>query len=145
MILLKNKEPQLPMFLELVPTLKGRELGAPPNLNEIGIKLWAIDKALELLTDRNDKVGLDILNRKVNGRKEKKDDLSDTICQIEALFSYFNWPLTKPVVKLSLINTRPTSVVRLQLNNTNNQINNQPNLITQQSTNLTKPILRIIQ
>jgi len=116
MILLKNKEPELPMFFEVAPTLKGRELGVPPNLNERGLKLWAIDKARELLTNRNDKVGLAVLNRKVNGRKEKKDDLSDVICQIEALFSYFEWPLTKPVIKLTLKNnTKPTSPVTLQL------------------------------
>lgn len=115
MILLKNIEPELPLFFEVAPTLKGRELGAPPNLNERGLKLWAVDKARELLTDRNDKVGLEILNRKVNGRKEKKDDLADVVCQIEALFSYFNWPLTKQVVNLSLPNTQPTNVVTLEI------------------------------
>ena len=101
-ILLKDIEPQLAMFFEVNPTLKGRELGVPPNLNERGLKLWAVDKTRELLTDRNDVEGLEILNRKVKGRKEKKDDLADVVCQIEALFSYFDWPLTKKIVKLKL-------------------------------------------
>lgn len=101
---LKNITPQLAMFFEIKPQLKGRELGAPPNLNERGIKLWAVEKARELLTDRNDQVGLKVLNRKdpITNRKEKKDDLSDTLCQIEALFSYLGWPLTQKIVPLSL-------------------------------------------
>jgi len=104
MIHMKNIKPQLAMFFEVKPQLKGRELGAPPNLNERGIKLWAIDKARELLIDRGDTKGLEILNRKdpVTKRKEKKDDLSDTICQVEALFSYLDWPCTQPVVKLKI-------------------------------------------
>jgi hypothetical protein len=108
MIHLKNT-PNLPMFFEVIPKLKGRELGVPPNLNERGLKLWAVEKARELLVERNDTKGLEVLNRKdpVTGRKEKKDDLSDTVCQIEALFSYFGWPLTQPVVKLSLEKTKP--------------------------------------
>jgi hypothetical protein len=102
---MKNITPSLPVFYEITPKLKGRELSSPPNLNERGIKLWAIEKAKELLSDRGDKYGLEIMNRKVNGRKEKKDDLADTVCQIEALFSYFRWPLTQPIVKLSLTNS----------------------------------------
>lgn len=102
MILLKNRTPSLPMFFEVAPTLKGRELGAPPNLNEKGIKLWAIEKAHELLTIREDEYGLSVLERKVNGRKEKKDDLSDVIVQVEALFSYFGWPLTQKIETVTL-------------------------------------------
>lgn len=102
MFLLKNQEPQLPMFFEIDPKLKGSELGAPPYLNAKGIKVWAIEKAKELLTERGDSYGLKILNRKVNGRKEKKDDLADVVCQIEALFSLFGWPLTQKIVKLEL-------------------------------------------
>ena len=104
MVNLKNIVPTLPMFFEVKPQLKGKELGVPPNLNERGLKLWAIDKALELVTIRNDIKGLQILKRKDprTKRKEKKDDLSDTICQIEALFSYLGWPTTQPVVKLSV-------------------------------------------
>lgn len=106
MVHLKNIEPNLAMFFEVKPQLKGRELGAPPNLNERGIKLWAVEKARELLMDRSDHKGLEVLDRKdpITRRKEKKDDLSDTICQIEALFIYFGWPVTQPVIKLKLGN-----------------------------------------
>ncbi len=104
MITLKNIEPQLAIIMEIKPQLKGRELGVPPNLNERGLKLWATVKARELLEERNDLEGLRIMDRKdpITNRKEKKDDLSDTVCQIEAMFSYFGWPLTQEVVKLSL-------------------------------------------
>lgn len=113
MVNLKNTK-QLPMFFELIPQLKGRELGVPPNMNERGLKLWAIDKANELLTDRGDEVGMHMLTRKFNGRKEKKDDLADTVCQIEALFSYFEWPLTKPIIKLN-ISSEPIKIVKLHI------------------------------
>jgi hypothetical protein len=111
MIHLKDIKPQLAMFFEVKPQLKGRELGAPPTLNERGIKSWAVEKARELLTDRGDKVGLDILDRKdpITKRKEKKDDLSDTVCQIEALFSYLKWPLTQKIVTLSI---KPTPKIK---------------------------------
>ncbi len=47
----------------------------------------------------------------------KKDDLADTVCQIEALFSYFEWPLTQKVVKLNL------SGNNIPINNSNSSNN----------------------
>lgn len=116
MIHLKNIEPNMALIMEVKPQLKGRELGVPPNLNERGLKLWAVTKAEELLEDRNDQVGLEILHRKDpnTGRKEKKDDLSDTVCQIEAMFSYFGWPLTQKVVKLALSGSSQ-NIIKLDL------------------------------
>lgn len=121
MIHLKNIEPNLAMLFEVKPQLKSRELGAPPNLNERGVKLWAVEKARELLIDRNDHKGLEVLDRKdpITKRKEKKDDLSDTVCQAEALFSYFGWPLTQQVIKLDLNQTnkqiKPEQVISGQV------------------------------
>ena len=115
MIHLKNITPNLAMFFEIIPKLKGRELGVPPNMNERGLKLWAIEKAKELLTDRGDKVGMAMMTRKVNNRKEKKDDLADTVCQIEAFCSYFEWPLTKKVVTLSIDKSKVTTIVKLNI------------------------------
>lgn len=150
MIHLKNIEPNLAMFFEVKPQLKGRELGAPPNLNERGIKLWAVEKARELLMDRNDQKGLDILNRKdpITGRKEKKDDLSDTICQAEALFSFFGWPLTQTVVKLELGQPAKNNVVPLQIVQPN-PIISQPTqqllvIPTQPTTDSTRVTLNIL-
>lgn len=81
--------PLLPIIMELDPKLKGKRLGAPP-LNYNGLKKWSTEKATELLTRRQDEYSLGILTT----FKTKKDDLSDTVCQIEALFDYFGWPLT---------------------------------------------------
>ncbi len=144
MIHLKNIEPNLPMIFEIKPQLKGRELGAPPNLNERGIKLWAIDKAIELLTDRGDSLGLQIMARKdpITGRKEKKDDLSDTVCQLEAFFSYLSWPLTQPIIKLEINKLGVNNVVSnnqvINNNNVNNRHEDNNRLVSNNLTNKIK-------
>ena len=132
MVHLKDIVPNLAMFFEVNPQLKGRELGAPPNLNERGIKMWAVDKARELLTDRGDMVGLAVLNRKdpITNRKEKKDDLSDTICQAEALFSYFGWPLTQRVIELNISNNNPNKINPKNKDEINTKINTNPKQVT---------------
>ncbi len=107
-LLLRDLTPSLPMIFEIDPKLKGRELGASSHLNERGIKAWAIDEAKSLLTKRKDYEGLEILDR----HKRKADDLADTLCQIEAFFSYNGWPLTQEIISLSV---KPVSKV-LQLN-----------------------------
>lgn len=96
MIKLKNIVPNLAMIVEVDPKLKGRELGAPNTLNERGIKVWAIDMARELMTKRRDQDGLEVLIK----HKKKADDIADTLCQIEAFFSYNGWPLTQKLVSL---------------------------------------------
>ena len=89
--------PQLAMIMEIDPKLKGRELGASKHLNERGIKVWSVEYSQSLLTKRQDWNGLEKLNK-----SKKKDDLADTICQIEALFSFNKWPLTQEVKTLKL-------------------------------------------
>jgi hypothetical protein len=90
MIHLKNIIPTLPMLFEIDPKLKGRELGASTHLNEKGIKQWSVDHCKSLLTKRKDYEALEYLMK-----QKKKDDLADTVCQIEALFSFQGWGLTK--------------------------------------------------
>ena len=117
MIHLKNISPTLPLIFEIKPQLKGRELGVPPNLNERGLKLWAVEKARELLMDRSDYEGLEVLDRKdpLTKRKEKKDDLSDTVCQIEAFCSIFSWPLTEQTIELKIPSLKyPLQIVSSQ-------------------------------
>jgi len=89
MMLLRNNR-ILPLFFEIDSKLKGKQLGASSHLNERGIKAWSVDKAIELLNYRNDKIAIDIMAK----NKNKADDLADTVCQIEALFSYLGLPLT---------------------------------------------------
>ena len=84
MLRLKD-QPLLPIIIEINPKLKSKQLLAPSSLNDRGIKKWAIEKAIELLTSRSDIVGLNIINK-----ERKKDDLADTVVQIEAFFNYFD-------------------------------------------------------
>ena len=91
----KNILPNLPMIFEVDSKLKGRELGASKHLNERGIKQWSVDFAKSLLIKRQDYLGLEILNK-----TKKKDDHADTVCQIEAFFSFNNWPLTTEIQSL---------------------------------------------
>ena len=90
--------PQLPMIFEIDPKLKGRELGASKHLNARGIKIWSVEFAQSLLTKRKDWDGLQLMNK-----IKKKDDLADTLCQIEALFSFNGWPLTQEVQTLKIL------------------------------------------
>lgn len=97
--------PSLPMIFEIDAKLKGRELGASTHLNERGIKQWSIDHCKELLEKRKDQVAIDILKK-----HKKKDDLSDCVCQIEALFSFQGWPLT------SEYNPEQKKILKLKIN-----------------------------
>lgn len=97
MIHLKDITPTLPMIFEIDPKLKGRELGASTHLNEKGIKQWSVEKCKDLLNKRQDFESLDYLYK-----QKKKDDLADTVCQIEALFSFQGWNLTKEIKNLKL-------------------------------------------
>jgi hypothetical protein len=83
--------PLLPIVLEVDPKLKGKMLGATTS-NEKDLKKWAVQVATDLLEQRGDHDALQILSS-----YKKKDDLSDTVIQIEALFAYLELPLTAPV------------------------------------------------
>jgi len=98
MFKLKNN-PLLPLIMEIDSKLKGKQLGAPQGINENQLKKWSVQKATELLTIRRDEFSLTKLRKAT-----KKDDLADTVCQIEALFSYLQWPLTQApsIIKLTI-------------------------------------------
>lgn len=106
-IMLHDK-PLLPSIIELDPKIKGKVLGAPKNIGDKQLKTWAIMKARELLTMRQDEFSIGVLNY----FSKKQDDLSDTVCQAEALFILWGYratedltkpkPLPPPVLKLEL-------------------------------------------
>ena len=77
-----HNNPLLPSIIEVDPKLKGKILGAPKNIGDKQIKTWAVEKARALLTIRRDEFSLQVLDHFRN----KQDDLSDTVCQLEALF-----------------------------------------------------------
>jgi hypothetical protein len=74
--------PLLPSIVEIDPKIKGKILGAPKNITDKQLKTWAVEFAHKLLNQRNDDFSLGVLQF----YSKKQDDLSDTVCQIEALF-----------------------------------------------------------
>ena len=88
----------LGIIFEVDPKLKGKELGAPSNINERGLKLWSVEKCRELFGQRKDYEGLAIMQK----HKKKCDDIADTVTETEALFSYLGWPTTSTTISLSL-------------------------------------------
>ena len=70
--------PLMPIIIELDSKVKARYLGCPRGLNERQTKLWLIEKAIQLLDWRGDKETANLIRT-----VKKKDDLADTVCQIE--------------------------------------------------------------
>lgn len=68
--------------IEFPSYYKTKLLGAPKNMSKPERKRWAVDKAIEILTDRND---LDTLSL-ITSRK-KADDMADVITQLQS-FKY---------------------------------------------------------
>ncbi len=86
------------LIYEVDPKLKGKQLGAPKNLNERGLKQWAVEECKRLFDKRKDVLGLKILN----DNKKKADDHSDTVIQIEAFFKFNGWRLTPTPINIIL-------------------------------------------
>jgi hypothetical protein len=103
-LILRDK-PLLPAIVEVDPKLKGKILGAPKNITDKQLKTWAVEKARELLTMRLDEYSLGVLNH----FRTKQDDLSDTVCQIEAIFICWGLPPTGPPPVAELAISRPAS------------------------------------
>lgn len=78
-----------PIIYDVRPQLKGKILGAPPRISQPELKKWSVEKALEILNIAGDNwSAMDVI-----GKMGKKDDLADTVCQIEALLIYWKHPL----------------------------------------------------
>lgn len=76
-LLIKTKSP---LIIEISPKFKTQTFKAP-RMKSKDAKKWAITKATELLTLRNDDFALELFNK-----MKKKDDIADTICYCEAWF-----------------------------------------------------------
>lgn len=90
--LLLMDRPLLPAIIEVDPKLKGKILGAPKGINDKQLKTWAVETARKLLVLRNDTFSLQVLDH----FGTKQDDLSDTVCQLEALIITWGLPPTGP-------------------------------------------------
>lgn len=76
----------LPIIVEVHPTLKGKMLFAPSNINSNGLKKWAIEKAIEICEQRGETSSAETIRKERDARGQTKgDDLADTILQIEAV------------------------------------------------------------
>jgi hypothetical protein len=74
------------ILTDISPKLKGKILQAPKNLNYNGLKKWGIEKAIEILTIRNDQWSLAVIKSRHGKSQTKADDLADTVIQMEAWF-----------------------------------------------------------
>ncbi len=104
--------PLLPAILEIDPKLKGKILGAPKGITDKQLKSWAVTVARQFLTERNDNYSLDVLDYYMR----KQDDLSDTICQIQALLDCWGIDSERPVIDIQQeyhpIIKKPTRTVK---------------------------------
>ena len=97
--LIKLKDtPLLPLILEVDSKLKLKQLDIPSGLTKKDYKNRLVHKAIELLTKRGDDEAVKFIQKS----KLKPDDICDCVCQIEAVFSYLKWPLTKEKITLKI-------------------------------------------
>lgn len=106
-----HDKPLLPSIVEVDPKLKGRVLGAPKGISKQQLKAWAVEKARNLLMIRLDNFSLDVLNH----FRTKQDDLSDTVCQIEALFICWGLSPTAPPPNVGPDNTTTQTIQPITL------------------------------
>jgi hypothetical protein len=119
-------DPSMPktLIIEMESRVKGQQLGGAVGLKGRQLKQWAVDKAIELLTIRDDKISLEIIYR-----LKKKDDVSDTVVQLEALCSLLKLPVTRqfdpllslePSVKLKISDSKEKKTgLKLNVSNSN--------------------------
>lgn len=79
--LLIQDQPLLSSIIEINPKVKSILLEAPPKLTSKQLKVWSVEKATNILRDRGDDYALQLLSK-----EKKKDDLCDTVLQIEGFF-----------------------------------------------------------
>lgn len=63
---------------------KTQSLGAEDGLTKPQRKKWSVDKAVDILTKRNDEYALDFMKRSKKISKQKQDDVCDTLIQCQA-------------------------------------------------------------
>ena len=91
-LLLKNA-PLKPILLEVEPGFKNRFFHMPKGANA---HFWVTEKALEILRLRKDEKSIEIIQSH-KGRRDKKDDLSVTIVQVEAVLQSLQWAASYPL------------------------------------------------
>lgn len=90
------------ILIDLSTKLKGRILHAPKGLNHNGMKKWGIEKAIEILTLRQDQWSLEKIRSHRGKSQTKADDLADTVIQMEAWFILVGGISTQPPQSLTI-------------------------------------------
>jgi Poxvirus A22 protein len=85
----KLSEIKNPVVMDISPKVKGYQLTAPKKCKEYWLKKWAVLRAAQLFKARGDDYAYSMLQE-----YKKKDDISDTAIQIEAVFRMLKLPLT---------------------------------------------------
>ena len=108
MMSVKNKGNR-PLIVEFDSHLKTRVLGAPTKMDKPQRKEWARVYAINLLKQRGDTRSYEYLEKLAKG---KAFDMTDTVCQEEAWWQYFNSRLAppKPVLQTQATPGKPVLV-----------------------------------
>jgi len=99
------------IIFDIDPKLKGQMLKFPRGLTYAELKKESIDKAIELLTWRNDEWSLKVIESNRGKAKLKADDLADTIVQMEAWFVHNNGMVTQPPAIKSLLSSLSENIM----------------------------------
>jgi len=75
-----------PLLVEIHPRMKNNFFQMPKGSNA---KKWIVEKAVEILTQRGDLTSIEMMSNKF--KKEKKDDLSVVVVQIEVVWKQLGW------------------------------------------------------
>jgi len=94
-----------PYICEVDPKFKGQGMLVPKDLNETQLKEWSVVFAEAYMKHWNDVQGLQVYNQ-----TKKKDDISDTVTQIEGVLFY--WGFTRDhLPRLNTCGVRDTAVL----------------------------------
>jgi len=102
-----------PMIYELNSQVKSSQLGCPKGYRGSELKKWGIELALHISKYRGDDVSYNIIKKEK--RIGKKDDLADTIIQIEAFFKLMGYKTT-----FDYLNVQTTITYSMKINPKNN-------------------------
>lgn len=92
-----------PLIYEVSSKLKTKMLDAPKGLNPKDTKKWAVDLALLILQFRGDSESYTKIQ---NAPASKKDDYSDVVVQIEALFKYLGLSTTFDYMNITVTSSK---------------------------------------
>ena len=89
------------VIIEIDPKIKTDWIGGPKNKKEFGgesIKKWSVQKAQEILEEREDRFSLRIIK---NALYKPKQDLSDVVCYEYAWWSFLTTKKEIPKINFS--------------------------------------------